>query len=78
MLVAIQAIGANSRDIAAKAMEVKDFLDSLVDTLGEAFSDECRVANPTLNLPHKKSCEILALLRRDLEAWLKDHEMFLK
>ena len=77
-LAAIKAIGSYSRDISAKTQKVKGFLDGLVDTLGEEFSAECSKANPTLKLSDEKSCEILALLRRDLEAWLKTHEIFLK
>lgn len=78
ILTAIKAIGAYSMDIAAKAKEVKFFLDSLVGSLGEAFSAECRVANPTLNLSPEKSCEILVLLRKDLETWLEKHRIFLE
>ena len=78
MLKAIKVIGSNSLNIAEKTKQVKDFLDGLVDTVGEDFSAECFIANPTLNLSSIKSCEILALLRRDLEIWLGNHEMFLK
>ncbi len=76
ILKGIQTIGAYSRDIEAKVKHVKDLLGKLVDTLGETFSKECCLANPTLKLSPEKSNEILTLLRRDLEAWLKEYGAF--
>ncbi|MBH1989864.1 MAG: hypothetical protein I8H80_01655 [Alphaproteobacteria bacterium] len=76
LLIAINTIATYSRDIEAKVKQVKDLLGELVDTLGETFSKECCLANPTLKLSPEKSNEILTLLRRDLEAWLKEYGAF--
>lgn len=72
ILMAIRTIAIYSRDIEKKVKQVKFFLDSYVGTLDEAFCDECCVANPTLRLPFEKACDILALLRKDLEVWLNE------
>lgn len=77
MLTEIQAISSYSREIEAKVKQVHKFLGSLVDKTVDSFLDECVIANPTLSIPKDRGAIIFQLLRRDLEAWLKDHEMFL-
>jgi hypothetical protein len=78
ILRAIKGIGSYSLNVVEKTKQVKGFLDGFVNTVGEEFSAECSLANPTLKLPSIKSCQILALLRRDLEFWLDNHGAFLE
>jgi hypothetical protein len=78
ILRAIKGIGSYSLNVVEKTKQVKGFLDGLVNTVGEEFSSECLVANPTLKLSVAKSYEILAVLRRDLEIWLDNHGAFLE
>ncbi|QOL19901.1 hypothetical protein [Candidatus Bodocaedibacter vickermanii] len=76
LLIAINTIATYSRDIEAKVKQVKALWGKLGDILGGSFSDECRIANPTLNLSFEKACEILELLRIDLAVWLAEYGAF--
>jgi hypothetical protein len=76
LLIAINTIAAYSRDIETKAKQVKALWGKLGDVFGGSLSDECRIANPTLNLSFEKACKILELLRIDLAVWLEEYGAF--